>query len=229
MSKNKKSSLLEDPPSWCKLLFYRFVQFTSRFLGVLFFDFRCLGREHLDLPGSSLILSTHQSHLDPVIVGVIFNERLNYLARRTLFKNQIFATTIRLLDAIELDRDRSGLAGLKETMRRVKKGGKVLMFPEGTRSSDGEIAEIKPGFISVARRTKAPLQPMAIAGAFEAMPKGKSGIRRHPIVVCVGEPISPATIAEIDDEKLVGLVAERLHACRQMALSNRGPLAVSRN
>ena len=174
-------------------------------------------RDLIPEAGPAMILSTHQSHFDPVLIGVTFNERLNYLARRTLFKNPLFGTAISLLDAIELDRDRSGLAGLKETMKRLKQGEKVLIFPEGTRTSDGNIAKLKPGFLSVARRSKAPLIPVAITGAFDALPKGSKVPLRVPLRVVVGETIPPETVADNSDEQLIQIVSQSLHSCKSIA------------
>lgn len=204
-----------------KRLFYRLVRFVSRLSGVFVFDLRCLNREHTRLEGGALILSTHQSHFDPVLIGVTFNERLNYLARRTLFNHWLFAMVIRALDAIELDRDRSGLAGLKETMKRLKRGQKVLIFPEGTRTGDGRIAPLKPGFLSVARRCQVPLIPIAITGAFEALPRTRKFPRRYPLRVAVGKPIQYAEFSELSDEAMLALVTARLEACYAEAQASR--------
>lgn len=200
-----------------KFLFYRLVRLSARIVSVFLFDLRCYGRENTGIDGGALILSTHQSHFDPVLIGVTFNERLNYLARRTLFDHWLLALVIRLLDAIELDRDRSGLAGLKETMKRLKRGEKVLIFPEGTRTSDGQIGKLKPGFLSVARRSKVPLIPVAITGAYEALPRGAVWPLRFPLGVAVGRAIDVQQILELNDEQLLELVAQRLQMCRQRA------------
>ena len=204
--------------SFSKTIFYWVVRFSSRVLTVLLFDLRCFGREHTEIKGGGLILSTHQSHFDPVLIGVTFNELLNYLARRTLFNNSLLAFVITMLDAIELDRDRSGLAGLKETLKRLKRGEKVLIFPEGTRSSDGEIAPLKPGFLSVARRSKVPLIPVAITGAFEALPRGTIIPWRVPIHVSVGKPIQFEEIKDLSDQDALDMLASRLQTCREIAL-----------
>lgn len=201
--------------------FYRLVRMSSRLVAVFVFDLRCYGRENTLVEGGGLILSSHQSHFDPVLIGVTFNEHLNYLARRSLFNNRIFATVISLLDAIELDRDRSGLAGLKETMKRLRRGEKVLIFPEGTRTTDGEIAPLKPGFLSVARRSKVPLIPVAITGAYEALPKGGRFPWRYPLRVAVGPAIQVDELAGLDDDAVLALVAERMQACYRQAQASR--------
>lgn len=182
----------------------------------MIFDLRCYGRQHLR-PGAALVLSTHQSNFDPVLVGVAFNDRLNYLARRTLFKNAAFAAFIRLLDAIELDRDRSGLAGLKETLKRLKGDEKVLVFPEGTRSLDGQIGELKPGFLAVARRSQVPLVPLAITGAFETLPRGSLWPRRYPLKVSIGKIIEYSEYHHLSDDQAIALITLRLKECYRAA------------
>ncbi len=204
-----------------QFLFYRTVRMTASIVGVFVFNMRCVGREHTKVAGGALILSTHQSHFDPLLIGVTFNERLNYLAKRSLFKSRIFGAVISLLNAIELDRDRSGLAGLKETLNRLRDGQKVLIFPEGTRSADGKISALKPGFLSVARRSKVPLIPVAITGAFEALPRGGRIPFRYPLRVAVGPAITAEQVAALDDERLMQLVSERLGVCYAQAQLSR--------
>lgn len=207
--------------SLAKRLFYRVVRLTARITFVACCDLRCINRENTLIEGKALILSTHQSHLDPLLIGVTFNERLNYLARRTLFNNKIFGFIITMLDAIELDRDRSGLAGLKETMRRLKQGKKVLIFPEGTRTADGMIAPLKPGFLSVARRSKVPLIPVAITGAYESLPRTSKLPRRYPLRVAVGKTIEFAEFEQLSDTEMLSLVHARLSECYATAQASR--------
>ena len=207
--------------SFGKRVFYRFVQLVARYVLVTMFDLRCLHRERLDFAGSALILSTHQSHFDPLLIGGTFNERLSYLARRSLFKNPLFGLVIRALDAIELDRDRSGLAGLKETLKRLKQGQKVLIFPEGTRSTNGKIAPLKPGFLSVARRSRAPLIPVAINGAYEVLPRVTLIPTYYPMRVVVGEVIHPDDYLHLEDHQILALISQRLHDCDAQARTSR--------
>ena len=197
---------------------YLLVRGMARVIGVSAFDLRCYGRHHLDFEGSALLLSTHQSTLDPVMVGVMHNKELAYLARKTLFNSRIFAALIRSLNAIEIDREGGGLAGLKETLKRLKYGKKVLIFPEGTRTSTGRPAELKPGFVSLARRGAVPLVPMAVTGAFHALKRGSMFPRYAPLCVYVDEPIQPQLVAQWDDHQLLHEVSQRLNRCHQLAL-----------
>lgn len=197
---------------------YLLVRGIARVIGVSAFDLRCYGRHHLDFDGAALLLSTHQSTLDPVMIGVMHNTELAYLARKTLFNSRIFAALIRSLNAIEIDREGGGLAGLKETLKRLKYGKKVLIFPEGTRTSTGRPAQLKPGFVSLARRGAVPLVPMAVTGAFHALKRGSMLPRYAPLCVYVEEPIQPQLVAQWDDQQLLQEVSQRLNRCHQLAL-----------
>src|SRR5690606_31019997 len=106
------------------------------------------------------------------------SRRLNYLARQTLFDHKFFSKLINSLDAIPIDRDGFGIAGLKETMRRLKREEMVLIFPEGTRTRDGEIAPLRPGFYTLAKRCPVALLPVAVDGAFQSWPRGQKLPRR---------------------------------------------------
>lgn len=179
---------------------------------VLFCNYRVIGQENIPATEGGLILANHLSFFDPVIVGIACKRRINYLARRTLFKNPLFGALISALDAIEIDRDRSGIAGLKETLVRIRRSELVLMFPEGTRSSDGTIKPIQTGFISVARRSKGVLVPVSIYGAFESFPRSKKLPARFPICVVIGKPISPEEVATMDETQLADEISHRLHS-----------------
>jgi 1-acyl-sn-glycerol-3-phosphate acyltransferase len=202
-------------------LFYRFLRIHARMLFTLLFQLRVDGRQHLRLDGGAMLLSTHQSVMDPVLVGLMDNHVISYLARHTLFRHPLFALLIRVLNAIEIDRERGGLAGLREMLKRLKQNDRVLLFPEGTRTSDGQIGTLKSGFIPIARRSKVPLIPIAIAGAYDCMPKGSKGIRVRPISISVGLPLKAEEYSDWSDEQLLTELSARLHALHARALHLR--------
>jgi len=196
-------------------LFYRALRVIARILTVLWFRIRVDGRHHLPTEGGAMLLSTHQSVMDPVLVGLACNRNLNFLARHTLFRNRAFAFLLTVLDSIEIDRERGGLTGLKEMLSRLKRGELVLLFPEGTRTLDGSILPIKPGFIPVAKRSEVPLVPVAVVGAFECMPKGAKWIYPKPIAVVFGKPISAEEYLQLSDEELLIRVEKSLSDLNQ--------------
>lgn len=207
--------------SVAKRLWYQFLHVTCRLAGVMVFRIRCFGREHVPRDGGVLVLSNHQSNFDPVLIGLACDRRLNYLARESLFKFAPFRWLIRSLDAIPIDREGTGLAGLKETLRRLKAGEMVLIFPEGTRTTDGELQELKPGFCAVARRGNAALVPVAIDGAWQAWPRTNKLPRPGVIRICFAPAITPAEIATLDDPTLLAEIHHRLTTTLTQARTSR--------
>lgn len=199
-----------------KLLWYRLTQWCIGGVARVWFRLRRRGVNRIPATGPVVLLSNHQSHLDPLLLGCFIPRPIGYLARDTLFHGAL-GPLIRSYDAIPIDRDGGGLAGIRATLKRIKQGDAVLLFPEGTRSLDGNLQELKPGFIALVRRGKATIAPLAIAGAYEAMPRGANFPRPRPVALVCGECIEPAEIAELDDTALLELVADRLAASHQQA------------
>jgi 1-acyl-sn-glycerol-3-phosphate acyltransferase len=188
--------------SLAKRLWYDFLWVSSRLLAVVFFRIRVGNRQVVPREGGALVMSNHQSNFDPVLVGLACDRRLNYLARRSLFESAGLRRLIESLDAIPIDRDGSGLGGLKETLRRLKRGEMVLIFPEGTRTTDGHVARLKPGFCALARR---------------AWPRSHKLPRPSTIRIEFGLPLWPAEIEMLDDTQLVAEVERRIRDCHRRA------------
>lgn len=204
-----------------KRLWYGFLHVVCRLVGVAVYGIRVHGRHYVPRAGGALVLSNHQSHYDPVLIGLACDRRLNYVARSTLFRFAPFRWLINSLDAIPIDREGSGLGGLKETLRRLQRGELVLLFPEGTRTHTGEVGVLKPGFSALAHRARVPLVPVAIDGAFDAWPR----TRRWPWVARIeiqfGEPLLPHEAATLHDRELVEEIGRRIRACHAQARARR--------
>src|SRR5262245_13982807 len=190
---------------------------AARAVGVWLYGLRVEGREHWPAEGGALVCANHQSMFDPPLVGLTCPRRMNYLARDTLFRVPLLAPLIKFLDAIPIDREGGGLAGLKETLRRLRGGEQVLIFPEGTRTRDGEVAPLKPGFIAVARRSGVPLVPVGLDGAYQAWPRTSRWPRGGRIAVVIGEPISPEQVAAFSDDELLAELEQRILTCHAKA------------
>lgn len=207
--------------SLTKRIGYGLLHVFSRLTAVVLFRVRCEGRHWVPVEGGVLVCSNHQSFFDPVLVGLALDRRLNYLARKTLFRFAPFRWLIEFLDAIPIDRDGFGIGGIKETLKRLKRGELVLIFPEGTRTKDGNVAPLKPGFVALARRGRTPLLPIGMDGAFDAWPRNARFPRPSRIHVCIGEPISPETMAALTDEQLIDELERRIRDCHAQACSGR--------
>jgi 1-acyl-sn-glycerol-3-phosphate acyltransferase len=98
----------------------------------------------------------------------------------------------------------------------------VLIFPEGTRSPDGEIKPFKSGFTTLATRTKAAILPVAVDGAYRAWPKREKLPKPGNALVRYGKPILPRETAGLSDRQLVAEVERRVRECQ--AWLRRHPL-----
>ena len=180
---------------------------------------RVTGRENLPAGGPALIVSNHLSFLDVFVLGLGVPRPLNYMARSSLFFPPLGAL-IRSVGGFPIQREGMGAQGLKETLRRLRAGGLILLFPEGTRSRDGELGPLKPGIAALARKARAPIIPAAVAGTFEAWPHGRPWPRAHPIRIHYGAPIPPAQIASLDPDTVTALLRDRILACQAEARRN---------
>ena len=207
--------------SLTKRIGYVICQTMARVAGTALFRVRVVGREHVPTTGGGLICANHQSYFDPVLIGAAIDRRLNFVARDTLFLNPLLGGLISFLDAIPIDREGGGLAGLRETLRRLKRDELVLIFPEGTRTRNGDLLPLKAGFCAVARRGKQPLIPVGFDGAFQAWPRDSPFPRLSAMAVVIGEPILPPQIATLDDSQLVAELQKRLTACFAQARQMR--------
>lgn len=199
-----------------KYAWYRFTQSVLRLWGRLWFGLRTKGMEHLPQTGPVVLICNHQSHLDPAMIGGFTNRPLSIMARESLFRGW-FGGLIHSYDAIPVDRDGGGIRGLRETLGRLRHNAAVLVFPEGTRSPDGRLQKMKPGFLALVRRGKAALVPMGIDGAFDAMPRGVVIPRPRRIAIVYGEAIAPEEVASMDDEALLDLASRQVANCHYAA------------
>ncbi len=191
-------------------MIYDISRFIAWSLFKVFFRGKWSGHENLPKSGGALVCSNHQSAIDPILVGIGIPGHLNYLAKESLFRSKLFASFIRCYNAIPIQREGKGIGGLKETLRRLKKGGKVVIFPEGTRTNDGQIMPLKPGFCSMVRRGKVPIVPVAIHGAFDAFPRKRKLPRFAKIGVHYGPLISQSKIETMSDEELTSYLHTKL-------------------
>ena len=205
MSKSKRSIISR--------LWYELLCRLLQLMAVLAYQIRFTGRENIPAAGGVLVVSNHQSHLDPPFVGIGYPRRLNFLARQSLFDFAPLGVVIKSLDIIPLDRQGIGISGMKESLRRLKRGEPLVIFPEGTRTRDGRIGRFMPGFTALAARSGSAILPAAIDGAYQAWPRHKTLPGFGRIRVHYGRPIMPDEIAALGEKELMAEVERRVREC----------------
>lgn len=151
------------------------------------FDFQVIGAEKLQFPGAALIACNHVSFLDPPFVGQALDAPIHYFARKTLFDHPVLGWLLREWQTVPIDRDKPDATSLKTTIRFLRQGEKVLIFPEGTRSPDGSLQPAEAGVGLFIAKTKVPVLPVRIFGSYEAYPRGAKTLRPARIRLVVGD------------------------------------------
>lgn len=158
----------------------------------VFFRGKVVGLENVPKEGGLILASNHVSHLDPPFIAASANRHPVFsLARKTLFKKGIVNWFYKRLNMIPLDRERgSDLKALKTVFKRLEEGNILSLFPEGTRSLNGQPQSPKKGIGMIAHRSKAPVVPVRIFGSFEALQKGsKKPNWGQKITIVFGKPL----------------------------------------
>ena len=151
-------------------------------------DIEIVNRQKRIHRGGAIIAANHTSYLDPPIVACVYNRPVAFLARKTLFR-KFGAWLYPKLNAFPIDRDHADLQSIRSILGRLKSGNRVLMFPEGTRSGDGELQKAKAGIGMLVAESGVPVQPLRIFGAHESWPPG-GRYRPHRIRVVIGDPVT---------------------------------------
>lgn len=155
---------------------------------------RIEGRENVP-DDACLIVGNHASYLDPTTIGWGIAREIDFLGRRDLFKPPVLNWLLPMCNVLPIDRDGNDISGLRGIIKMLKGGRSVLVFPEGTRSPDGNLQPAEPGAGLLAVKAGVRVLPTRVFGSYEAWHKGG---RYHPspMRVVIGRPywpIKPAT------------------------------------
>jgi 1-acyl-sn-glycerol-3-phosphate acyltransferase len=197
---------------------YWLARFLCKVFCTVLFRMRVYGRENVPGQGALILAGNHQSFLDPVFCGISVKRHLTYVARDTLFQSRFFGWLIGSVNAIPIGRDKADIAAMRMIIDRLRQGAGVCLYPEGTRTGDGRIAPIKPGFGMLCRRSKAAVVPVLIDGGFECWPRHKKLPSPGTIVVCFGKLLPADRVQTMSNEELADYLSCTLrqmqHDCR---------------
>lgn len=220
-----KDALARTESPWFRL-WHEFLYLPYHTLFTLGFSLRMQGKHNMPLTGPALLISNHQSFLDPLIVGLVARRPLVYLARRTLFRNPYFAWVIRSMNAVPIDQEGIGLDGVRTVLEQLRFGKAIVVFPEGSRTSDGNMQPLKAGIHLVIKRVQAPIVPVGIAGAYDAWPIWRKyplpaplcwPARPGTISVSLGKPLDARRYADMPREEALAELFDKIHEEQQRA------------
>ena len=196
-------------------IFYNLAKLLAR----VFFRMRVVHPERMVESGPLILAVNHTSYFDPPLAGICSRRGVYYLARKTLLKWPFFGPLFPAMNVIPVERDGNDMSALREVIKKIKDGNGVVLFPEGTRSKDGNIQPARAGIGFVIAKTGAPVLPMRIFGAYDAFPKNSKRLHFTQITVVIGEPLvfSPDDLASATRETYQALsdrVMEAIGALR---------------
>lgn len=176
-------------PLWRRCL-WTYLKILSQAVGVLCFDLRFYHVERCPERGRCILAPNHVSFFDPWFIGQTAPGAIHFLARENLFRVPGFGWLIRALNALPVARgSQAARHGMETSIQALKEDKRLVLFPEGTRSPDGELQEMKRGIYMIARKSGAPVLPIYVEGTFEVWPRHRMLPRLGPLSVYFGEPL----------------------------------------
>lgn len=161
--------------------------------------------------GATIIAPTHTSYYDPIIVGISVPQEIHYLAKYELFEYPLFGRLIKRLNAHPISGTTQDIGSFRLIGELIKQNKKVVIFPEGLRTPDGNIAPIKPGIGMLAQRNKCSILPVYLHGVYEVWPVWKKFPRPFgKIVAVIGSPIIPQNYWSSDKRRAQEEIAQAL-------------------
>ncbi len=198
-------------------MFFRFAQFLVAPFFKIFYPTKVLGKKNLP-KGACIISSNHTSNFDAILFAINTWEKKYYLAKKELFKNKLVGACAKGIGCVKIDRESADVNAIKNSLKLLKKGKKLVIFPEGTRakSEDLELGQIKQGVSMFAIKAKVPVVPMYIARKPKAF---------HKTIIAIGEPFSLEQYygKRLDNEVLsaaTAMVEEKMQALRENTINS---------
>ena len=180
---------------------------------------RVFNADQVPAAGPVIFASNHASFLDPPLVGVAVSRHISFLARDSLFRVPVLGAILRSWRVVPVDRDGGSGRGLKAILQRLEQGGAIILFPEGTRTPDGQLQPARSGIGLAAIKSAAPVVPVRVFGTYEAMGRHLRWPRPRRVAVKFGPPLdlaswraealsaSPPRIKQIYQEVAVEIMA----------------------
>lgn len=162
------------------------------------------GREHI-VPGQRyVILSNHASYFDPPALVLALGLQYRWVIKKELRKVPLFGLALETSRNLFIDRSKGSdaLSSIKRGVAQLPDGTGILLFPEGTRSRDGQLLPFKKGGFVIARDGGLPILPVTIRGSHDRLPKGTAAFSPGLIDVIIHPPVATAgrTVEELMGE-----------------------------
>lgn len=160
--------------------FYRLCYFIGNVVFRIIFRFKVTGKHNIPKEGKVILCSNHISDLDPLILGLAIPRNIRFMAKKELFENKFLGGLVNALGAFPVDRKAADLSAIRNSLNVLKNDEVLGIFPEGTRVTEKNIENAKPGIALISIKAKAPVIPIYIESKYKVFSK---------IKINIGEPI----------------------------------------
>ena len=169
------------------------------------------GRDRIPLRRAVVFMPNHESNADAPAIFVCLPPVL-VLGKKEFFRIPILGRAMRMRGFIPVDRKnrKRAIEAVEEAARALRAGNSFLVFPEGTRSSDGRLQTFKKGPFIMALKAGAPIVPVSISGGRRIMPKGEAVLRPGRMRITFHEPVLTATRSLQDREQVMAEVRQAI-------------------
>ena len=180
---------------------YSLTQCALKIIFTLLYRASIKGANKIPAKGSYILCSNHISYLDPVLIGAYTPRFTYFMAKKELFSFSFLSNLVIYLNAFPVDRDIVDRKTFNTALDILKNENVLCLFPEGTRSTDGEIGEGKKGVGLIALLSGAPIIPMVVTGSNKIIQKPHKRIFFPKIKMVVGDIIDTEKIIKENDRK----------------------------
>lgn len=160
-------------------MFYAFIKFVFKFVLLVLFRIKTVGKDRV-IEGGTILAVNHKSNWDPLAIWATCPRQLAYMAKSELFKFKPFGALLKAVGVFPVHRGKGDIGAVKTALSILKQEKPMVIFPEGRRVKEGERCEIKPGVTMLATHAKVPVIPVRICGKYRLF---------HRITVIYGDPI----------------------------------------
>jgi cytidylate kinase len=190
--------------------------FLARLLALLFFRLfyrlQVYGLEHLHA-GGGILAANHTSFFDPPVISVSCPEEVHFLARESLFRVPFLGRLIRALNSHPVARASSDVHTFRQLIQLLREGKKVILFPEGQRSPDGDLHPLEQGLSFLVYKAQATVYPVYVDGTFQAWNRSARFPRLlgHRIRCVFGSPIEWVEFEGLEKRQAMEQITLRTH------------------
>ncbi len=191
-------------------MFYKLTQIVLFILYKLFFRFKSFGAENVPSDSRGVVLApNHASYLDPPLLGISLREPVTYLAKDYLFKRKGLGVMLGWLNVLPIRTEVQDFKSIRQLLKALNAGKHVAVFPEGTRSPDGQPQEVEGGVGFLALKSRSHVVPVYIRGSFEALPRDAKWFRCVPIEIYFGKAFIPVLDTALTSQEDPNLAVSR--------------------